>query len=516
MQYFLLPNIVHRFASPYAHYLIIILTILWCYGGGLNIHLHGAGLFTIASGLQDIHTFCGQTVYWRPFTNYVSRLLYAGFWLNPLPYHILDLIIHSLNTLLVYHIAMKLSKDRVVALVAGLMFAAFYRHAGLLFNGGLSYEHGYTFFCLVAIASFLHYQDTNKRVYVAVSLFCILTALPLKESALVAFPLILALDQLYRPYPLSRIRWGLIFGLVVIGVFYVTCRMHFLPYSAGSMPAWLNPIKILGAGKMFEQIYRGLYLTISNVCPGKDMSGVFYLGFILFIWKDAVHRRIALITGTLVIISILPLFFTIGLASRYVYFSTALSVIFLAVVIRYSAKALAEQMLPSYSDMRVGLVTGAILLLIISFNIYKIHNREVQHRAAGNLLRSNIKDIITAFPKGTKGLKLCLVNNPINLPVPGSRGGTQVWDGDANWILPLFYEEPDSLGEVRQLTTDLGYPVSKHQQRISKKISNKELDGISQELENRIMVFNPYTGHLEDMTGKTSQEIRRAIESTRL
>lgn len=501
---------------PKVPYLIIMSTILWSYAGGLGIHLSGSGLFTIAYGLQDTHTFVGQTVYWRPLTNYIFQSLYAGFGLNPLPYHLLDLIIHSLNTLLVYHIASRLSRDGVIALAAGVMFAAFYRHASLLFSGGFFYEHGYALFCLVAIATFLHYQDTNKAAYLAFALFSILIALLIKESAIVAFPVIAVLDQLYRPPSLpspvpvryvARIRWGLIFCLVIIGIIYVACRMHFMPHSGGGMPGWLNPIKTLGAGKMFGQIYKGFYLTISNVCPGKDMSGVFYLGFMVFVWKATMYRRLAITTGTLLIISVLPLFFTHGLASRYVYLSTAFSVMLLAIVIRYSARSLAERILPSYSDVGVGLVTGVILLLIVSFNVHKIHRRAVLHTEAGKLLWSNLEDIVTTFPNGTKGFRLYLVNNPMTLP--RSTEGIEVWEHiiNINQILRLFYKEPDSAGEVGELVVDLGYPIFKHRQRIT----SEELDCISQDPKNRIMVFNPYTRHLVDMTGKTSQAIRVAI-----
>ncbi len=507
-------NVFLRLMSHSAFYpALIILTVLWSYGGNLDIPLNGTGLFTIASGLQDINTFCGQGVYWRPLANYAARLLYAGFWIDPLAYHVLDLFIQGVNALLVYYIARTLSKDRVVALVAGLMFAAFYRHSALLFSGALFYEHGHAMFSLLAVASFLYYQNTNKKVSLAVSLCSILIALTLKDSALIVFPLILVIDQLYRPHPLPRIRWKLILCLTATGVVYFVCRVHFMPFYAGDMPSWGDPIKALGMGKMFSQLFKGVYITIANVCPGKDFSTVLYLGFALFIWKDRTHRRLALTTGTLLIISVLPLFFIHGLASRYVYFSTAFSMIFLAVVIRYSAKALAERLLPSYSDKGVALVTGVVLILILFFNIHKIHKREEMHREAGSLLKSNIEDIVTAFPDGTKGIELCLINNPISLP--RDRGGVQVWDGDANWIMPLFYEEADVLGKISSLTTDLGYPNPRHQYKLSIQVSNNDLDEISRDSNKRIMVYNPHTKHLEDMTGKTSQEIRSAIANTK-
>lgn len=479
--------------------------------------LNSTSLITIASGLHETHTFVTQAFFWRPLANYVSRILYAGFGLNPVPYHILALIMHSLNALLVYNIATKLSKDSVVALAAGLMFAAFYRHAGLLFGSGLFYEYGYTFLCLAAIVAFLHFQDTKRPGYLAVSLSSLFVALLLKESAVAAIPIIAVLDQFYRPHPLPRIRWKLILCLAGIGVVYFALRMHFVSSSEGWTPVRvINAIKDVGIYKiLFKHMYKGLYITIANVCPGKDMSGIFYLGFILFIWKAARYRRLAVTTGTLVIISVLPLLCGAGCTNRYLYFSTAFSVIFLAVVIRYSVVALTDRILSPYAGVGVGLVTGTVLLLIVSLNIHKIHTLEAMYREASCLHKSNIEDVVTAFPNGTKNFRLFLINTPINLP--RSRGGIQIWEGGINvkYILSLFYEEPNSIGEVIQLTTDLGYPVSAQQEKISIRTSNKELDNISQDPKSKVLVFNPYTKHLEDKTGKTSQEIRMAIENTR-
>src|SRR3990167_4860014 len=517
MQYFLSRNCesLYRFVPPGArHPILIILTILLSYGGGLDIHINGPGLYTMSFGLHDTFGFCDQAFFWRPMSNLGYRLLYAAFGTDPLPYHVLDLSIHGLNALLVYYIARKLSKDSVVALVAGLMFAAFYRHAGLLLSSGLFYEHGYALFCLLAVLTFLHFQDTNKMGYLAISLTSIFVALQIKDSAMVAFPLILALDQLYRPHPLPRIRWGLLLWLAGVGAAYFGLRMYFMPHLGRGASAWMDPITGMGVFKMLKQIHKAVYITISNVCPGKDISSVFYLGFIVFLWKAAKHRRPAVTAGALVIISILPLLLSSGLANRYVYLSTAFSVIFLAIIIRYTASALAVRMLSSYGDFGVGLVTGVTLLLIISFNTYKIQDYEAQYREAGCFLRSNIEDIVNTFPNGTKNFRLCLINTPIEISREDS--GVQVWEGrDVNYMLSLFYEEPNSIGEVRQFTTDLGYTLPRHQERISEIISSDELDTMSRDPKNKIMVFNPYTKHMEDMTGKTSQEMRTAIENTR-
>lgn len=475
---------------------------------------NGAGLYTISASQYDSHTFLTQDFFWRPLANYGYRTLYALFGVTPFYYRIFELTIHSLNALLVYCIARKFSKDSVVALAAGLMFAAFYSHTGTILSGGLFYELAYSFFLLVAILAFLHFQDTNKVGYLAASLASIFLALFTKDSALVAFPLILALDQLYRPHPLPRIRLGLIIGLIVTGAIYFTLKTYFLPSTADSISIWQVAFREYGIHYMYKQMYRAFFITISNVCPGKDLSGIFYLAFIVFIWKSTEHRRLAIATEILLLISLLPLLSIHGITNRYLYFPSALSVIFLAVIIRHTSSALAARLLPSYGNSGVWLVTGAALLLILSLNVYRIHVYEAQYRDASNLFRTHLEDIVTAFPNGTKGYSLCLINTPLDLP--RERGGFQVWEGGyIHQMLSLYYGRPDSIVEVKQLATDLGYPLPRHQEKISSIISNKEFDRISRDPKSRIMVFNPYTEHMEDMTGKTSQEIRVAIENTR-
>ncbi len=476
----------------------------------------GAGLYTISESQTDSEFFLSQTFFWRPLTTYTYHVLYGAFGLNPLPYHIFDLTLHTLNALLVYFIARKLSKDYVVALAAGLMFAAFYPHCGPLFSGGVFYEPAYSLFCLVAVAAFLHFQDTNKTRFLVVSSAGIFAALLFKDSGLVAFPLIIALSQLYRPHSQPRIQWKLVLCLVVVGVTYFSLKAHYLPGTGDSINIWQKAAREHGFHYMYKQMYRALFISISNVCPGKDASGIFYLGFIIFIWKAKDHRRLALNTAALALIAVLPLLSIHGITNRYLYLPSAFSVIFLAVVLRYGARALATRILPSYGDVGVGFVTGMALITVVSANIYTIHTYDDQYKEAHGLFRTHLDDIVKAFPDGTRGYTLCLVNTPLDLPLPNGSFGFQVWEGGYIWhMLSLYYGKPGSVVEVKQVVTDLGYRTPKHQERISVRITNEELDALSQDPKSRVMVFNPYTRHMEVMTGKTSREIREAIESAR-
>src|SRR3989338_3010388 len=91
MQYFLSRNYepLYRFVPPgLRHPVLIILTILFCYGGSLDMFFNGAGLYTISASQYDSHTFLTQTFFWRPLATFGYRTLYALFGINPFYYRI--------------------------------------------------------------------------------------------------------------------------------------------------------------------------------------------------------------------------------------------------------------------------------------------------------------------------------------------------------------------------------------------------------------------------------------------
>ncbi|MFQ5510318.1 MAG: hypothetical protein ACE5EO_00560 [Candidatus Krumholzibacteriia bacterium] len=75
-------------------------------------------------------TFGSAPGQFRPLTKYIYfRLMYPLFGLNPLPYHIVSLVLHFLNSVLIFLLLRRLRISRVPALVVTLFFAL---HVGFL------------------------------------------------------------------------------------------------------------------------------------------------------------------------------------------------------------------------------------------------------------------------------------------------------------------------------------------------------------------------------------------------
>ena len=66
-----------------------------------------------------------SNTHFRPVSYMIVLFVYSISQLNPLGYRILSLIFHVACSILVYYIALNLTKKRIMAFVAGLFFAAY-------------------------------------------------------------------------------------------------------------------------------------------------------------------------------------------------------------------------------------------------------------------------------------------------------------------------------------------------------------------------------------------------------
>jgi tetratricopeptide (TPR) repeat protein len=141
---------------------------------------------------------------YRPLllVSYALNFALGGF--SVTGYHLLNLLLHALNACLVRWLALRLSGDARVGLVAGLLFAA---HP--LCTEPVNYISSRSdslaaLFCLLALGLFVRAeQDQEPRQRTWVRLCLVLTLLS-KESAIVLPALFLLYDYLF----LSRQRWG--------------------------------------------------------------------------------------------------------------------------------------------------------------------------------------------------------------------------------------------------------------------------------------------------------------------
>ncbi len=141
------------------------------------------------------------TDYYRPIQT-LSYLFDYHLWkLNPFGYHLSSIIIHILNSILVYFLIKILFKDQRLSLLTSLFFAICPLHVSVVTYISGRADLLVTFFTISGLLLFIKFIREYTKLYYFGSLICFILALLSKESALV-FPFILLLT--YKVYKKSN------------------------------------------------------------------------------------------------------------------------------------------------------------------------------------------------------------------------------------------------------------------------------------------------------------------------
>ncbi len=122
--------------------------------------------------------------FYRPVAQTYFFLMYKIFGDNPLPFHILALLIHMFNSLFVAAIFSYLTKDRLIGTLTGLIYAVASIHLDTLLWAVGIYDLGAAFFFFMSIWLFI-----QERHWSSVASFLMAT---LFKESIVILPLILA------------------------------------------------------------------------------------------------------------------------------------------------------------------------------------------------------------------------------------------------------------------------------------------------------------------------------------
>jgi len=296
---------------------------------------------------NDYFTSSGELSY-RPVVT-VSYFIDYFFWqLNPLGYHLTNLLLHSLNSALLFFLLTRLfsairgEPDRAlksffpqnpearistiqtvkisVPFIASLIFCTY----SLLTEAvnAVSYREDImaaTFY----FAAFLFYLKSHQRptvLWYGISLLCYFLGLFSKEMA-VTFPILIGLYDIMRYgkalFTFKRIRCHI--GYILITVFYITLRFVFLhnptesyiPYPQNSL--WINFLtmsKVIAS--YIKLLFFPVHLNADYVVPHTSSPGElsFVLSFLLIISVTVITYKLFFYSKTL-FFSILWFFVTL-------------------------------------------------------------------------------------------------------------------------------------------------------------------------------------------------------------
>ncbi|HEX2788714.1 MAG TPA: tetratricopeptide repeat protein [Ignavibacteria bacterium] len=243
------------------NYLIIIVCVVAAYYNSLqntfvfddeSVILGNQSLTSLSNipkfftGEEGFHKIIGK--YYRPIVSSSYNIDYAIWQLNPFGYHLTNLLIHLIATLILFRLLQilfyKYKYGALAALLGTIIFAVHPIH-----TEAVSWVSGRTdsFVTLFFFAAFLYYlkyinfDNTNKQdepKYLALSLIFYALGLLTKEM-IITFPVVIILfDWIYRQQPLSSVlkNFKTYLYFIVLSIVYLIVRY----FALANVPDRLN------------------------------------------------------------------------------------------------------------------------------------------------------------------------------------------------------------------------------------------------------------------------------------
>jgi len=316
--------------------------------------------------------------FYRPLVSFFYLLNYSVFGLRPFGFHLFQIFIHLLNSVLMFFIVERIfflgriKNPQEIAFLAAIIFAIHPANVeSVAFVGSIG-EILYTFFGLGSILTLifgLNWQDkTIKNRFLILSFFLALLSLFSKESGIIILPLsFLYLLINFRPKLIQYLKW--LFGLAVtFGIYFVfrfdiakiaVARSHLAPISEADFFERLMtiPAEIL---YYFKVIFFPLYLSISQHFVISSIKYFSLFGFLFFLilsaiglllWKKKSGALIFLLLWFFVslapVLNIVPV--TATVAERWLYFPIIGAFSFIGfLIVQLREKIKSPKMLPVF------------------------------------------------------------------------------------------------------------------------------------------------------------------------
>ena len=139
---------------------------------------------------------------YHPLTMLGYAIEYQFFGLNATGYHVINLLLHLVNVLLVFYTVFYLSNKTIVALIASLLFGIHPMHVESVAWVTERKDVLYGLFFIAGLISYTKYTDTGSRKQYIITLIFPILAL-LSKPAAVVFPLVLFCIDLLRKRKLA-------------------------------------------------------------------------------------------------------------------------------------------------------------------------------------------------------------------------------------------------------------------------------------------------------------------------
>jgi len=308
--------------------------------------------------------FFGSGLYYRPILHLFMALDYSFWHLKPPGYHITNILLHILNSLLIFAVGIYLLKNKKMGsggipsfpFLAAMIFALHPIHTeSVAWISGRT-DVLATLFFLLAFLSYLIYEKEEKTVGLFLSGFFFLCSLFSKENAL-SFIFVALAYGIVSKMPARKVLLSLlIFSLIIVTYFFLRRggMLNALMAPPGSKSAFFSlqisfknffPILSGGVGYYIEKLILPFNLNLMPQIPERPVYLLisllpFVFGVILYFSE----RRLEVFLLTWIIVTMLPslpiLFSQVSnpIGERYLYLPSAGFAILLAALVMNTEK----------------------------------------------------------------------------------------------------------------------------------------------------------------------------------
>ncbi len=383
--------------------------------------------------------------FYRPGTKLYFYLMYPVFELFPLPFHLVSLILHMLNGILIFLISKQFFKNKYLAFLTSLIFLTASVHTEAISWISVTGSLISSAFLLTGLLLYIYFTVHQKWWLYVLSFICIICAPFFQEFAIVG-PVLLLGYALINKYPVHSQNksqhyyyWLLLMPIILYGVLRTFARSVWMQ---GDYAYSLIDLPFNFVGNLFG--YLGLSIVGTKFLPFYQelrMWGVSHLIFMVLIlllvmltgWF--ILRRILLLAEEKKRLLFLGLFFFIvplfpflglgNIAARYTY----LSVFGIAFLITFFIQLTLSSTYLKSQNIKYGI----FLLLFFVFSFYNFNQLRMSNKdwqKAGNITNNLIVDLNYLYYQND-----LLKRNPtfyfVNVPIKY---------GDA-WVFPVGLED---------------------------------------------------------------------------
>ena len=226
---------------------------------------------------------------YHPLTVFTLALNFQLSNLSPFSYHLVNWLLHVLNTGLVFFLTYRLSnRNHWVGLITALLFGLHPMHVESVAWASERKDVLYTFFFLLALLSYLKYiQHPDAKKYIMVVLFFILSLL--SKPAAVTLPLVLLLMDAFMGRSLKDSKvWLEKIPFFVLSIVFGLLAIKFQHQSQAIIapeiyPFWQKVIfSVYGFGEYVKRFFWPFPMSAIHPFPEAGMiPASFYVGFLV-------------------------------------------------------------------------------------------------------------------------------------------------------------------------------------------------------------------------------------------